>query len=191
MVVPACPNPSVIRIGGHHCLLPLCLHLSVWNESKDGIDSLPRYMALRGTQGGSPLATPAKDKTKRKASCISPLFTSINFELGGPPTAGFGDCMPLPHPLHLFSRAFRPKDTVPQKNKKIDIAYNWHAGLHWSVPARGAVLYTGQSRPCIEHKAPLRRKTCTPKTAMTPVVATIRLRRSSPRSRGPPSQSET
>ena len=40
-------------------------------------------------------------------------------------------------------------------------------------------------------KGPLRRKTCTPKTAMTPVVATIRLRRSSPRSRGPPSQSET
>ena len=25
-------------------------------------------------------------------------------------------------------------------------------GLHRSVPARGAVLYTGQSRPCIEHK---------------------------------------
>ena len=40
-------------------------------------------------------------------------------------------------------------------------------------------------------KGPLRRKTCTPKTAMTPVVATIRLRRSSPRSRGPPSQSES
>jgi len=38
-------------------------------------------------------------------------------------------------------------------------------------------------------KGPLRRKTCTPKTAMPPVVATIRLRRSSPRSRGPPSQS--
>ena len=27
-------------------------------------------------------------------------------------------------------------------------------GLHRSVPARGAVLYTGQSRPCIEHKGP-------------------------------------
>ena len=40
-------------------------------------------------------------------------------------------------------------------------------------------------------KGPLRRKRCTPKTAMTPVVATIRLRRSSPRSRGPPSQSES
>ena len=40
-------------------------------------------------------------------------------------------------------------------------------------------------------KGPLRRKTCTPKTAMTPVVATIRLRRSSPRPRGPPSQSES
>ena len=40
-------------------------------------------------------------------------------------------------------------------------------------------------------KGPLRRKTCTPKTAMTPVVETIRLRRSSPRSRGPPSQSES
>jgi hypothetical protein len=153
VVVPACPNPSVIRIGGHHCLLPLCLHLSVWNESKDGIDSLPRYMALRGTQGGSPLATPAKDKTKRKASCISPLFTSINFELGGPPTAGFGDCMPLPHPLHLFSR-LPPQRYGSAKKKKIDIAYNWHAGLHWSVPARGAVLYTSQSRPCIEHKGP-------------------------------------
>ena len=40
-------------------------------------------------------------------------------------------------------------------------------------------------------KGPLRRKTCTQKTTMTPVVATIRLRRSSPRSRGPPSQSES
>ena len=40
-------------------------------------------------------------------------------------------------------------------------------------------------------KGPLRRKTCTQKTAMTPVAATIRLRRSSPRSRGPPSQSES
>ena len=27
-------------------------------------------------------------------------------------------------------------------------------GLHRSVPARGAVLYTGLSRPCIEHKGP-------------------------------------
>ena len=27
-------------------------------------------------------------------------------------------------------------------------------GLHRSVPARGAVLYTGQFRSCIEHKGP-------------------------------------
>ena len=27
-------------------------------------------------------------------------------------------------------------------------------GLHPERPARGAVLYTGQSRPCIEHKGP-------------------------------------
>ena len=63
-------------------------------------------------------------------------------------------------------------------------------GLHRSVPARGAVLYTGLSRPCIEHKGPPSTKNMQ-KTAMTPVVATIRLRRSSPRSRGPPSQSES
>jgi len=25
-------------------------------------------------------------------------------------------------------------------------------GLHWSSPARGAVLYTGLSRPCIMHR---------------------------------------
>ena len=64
-------------------------------------------------------------------------------------------------------------------------------GLHRSVPARGAVLYTDKLVHASNTKGPLRRKTCTPKTAMTPVVATIRLRRSSPRSRGPPSQSES
>ena len=64
-------------------------------------------------------------------------------------------------------------------------------------PPPGAFRRGGQfsTRAYLGHasntKGPLRRKTCTPKTAMTPVVATIRLRRSSPRSRGPPSQSES
>ena len=69
-------------------------------------------------------------------------------------------------------------------------------GLHWSVPARGAVLCLvpfplkaepgggtpneGSRGLASSTKGPFRRKTCTPKTAMTPVVATIRLRRSSP-----------
>ena len=46
-------------------------------------------------------------------------------------------------------------------------------GLHRSVPARGAVLYTDKLVHASNTKGPLRRKTCTPKTAMTPVVATI------------------
>ena len=83
VVVPACPNPSLIRIGGHHCFLPLCLHLSVWNESKDGIDSLPRCMALRGTQGSSPLATPAKDKTKNEGQLHFPSFYFEKFRARG------------------------------------------------------------------------------------------------------------
>ena len=64
-------------------------------------------------------------------------------------------------------------------------------------PPPGAFRRGGQfsTRAYLGHasntKGPLRRKTCTPKTAMTPVVATIRLRRSSPRPRGPPSQSES
>ena len=46
-------------------------------------------------------------------------------------------------------------------------------GLHRSVPARGAVLYADKLVHASNTKGPLRRKTCTPKTAMTPVVATI------------------
>ena len=67
-----------------------------------------------------------------------------------------------------------------------------HRAVHRGPPP-GAFRRGGQfsTRAYLGHasntKGPLRRKTCTPKTAMTPVVATIRLRRSSPRSRGPPS----
>ena len=46
-------------------------------------------------------------------------------------------------------------------------------GLHPERPARGAVLCTGQFRPCIEHKGPPSTKNMHTKTAMTPVVATI------------------
>ena len=45
----------------------------------------------------------------------------------------------------------------------------------------GPSVYEGNLGPCIEHKGPLlRRKTSTPKTAMTSVVETLRPRRSSP-----------
>lgn len=80
------------------------------------------------------------------------------------------------------------------------VVYSATAATHRAVhrgPPPGAFRRGGQfsTRAYLGHasntKGPLRRKTCTPKTAMTPVVATIRLRRSSPRSRGPPSQSES
>ena len=60
-----------------------------------------------------------------------------------------------------------------------------------SVPARGAVLYTGQSRPCIEHKGPPSTKNMHTKDGHDSRGRNYKLRRSSPRSRGPPSQSET
>ena len=64
-------------------------------------------------------------------------------------------------------------------------------GLHRSVPARGAVLYTGQSRPCIEHKGPPSTKNMHTKDGHDSRGRNYKLRRSSPRSRGPPSQSES
>ena len=82
--------------------------------------------------------------------------------------------------------------TWPFIRARCDIDRAVHRG-----PPPGAFRRGGQfsTRAYLGHasntKGPLRRKTCTPKTAMTPVVATIRLRRSSPRSRGPPSQSES
>ena len=70
-------------------------------------------------------------------------------------------------------------------------------GLHWSSPARGAVLYTDKfplmAEPGLRtreiwamhrtQRVPFNEKYTHQKTAMTLVVATIRLRRSSPRSR--------
>ena len=44
-------------------------------------------------------------------------------------------------------------------------------GLHPERPARGAVLYTGLSRPCIEHKGPPSTKNMHQRRP--PVVATI------------------
>ena len=64
-------------------------------------------------------------------------------------------------------------------------------GLHRSVPARGAVLFTGQSRPCIEHKGPPSTKNMHTKDGHDSRGRNYKLRRSSPRSRGPPSQSES
>ena len=64
-------------------------------------------------------------------------------------------------------------------------------GLHRSVPARGAVLYTGLSRPCIEHKGPPSTKNMHTKDGHDSRGRNYKLRRSSPRSRGPPSQSES
>ena len=64
-------------------------------------------------------------------------------------------------------------------------------GLHPERPARGAVLYTGQSRPCIEHKGPPSTKNMHTKDGHDSRGRNYKLRRSSPRSRGPPSQSET
>ena len=60
-----------------------------------------------------------------------------------------------------------------------------------SVPARGAVLYTGLSRPCIEHKGPPSTKNMHTKDGHDSRGRNYKLRRSSPRSRGPPSQSES
>ena len=64
-------------------------------------------------------------------------------------------------------------------------------GLHPERPARGAVLYTGQSRPCIEHKGPPSTKNMHTKDGHDSRGRNYKLRRSSPRSRGPPSQSES
>ena len=64
-------------------------------------------------------------------------------------------------------------------------------GLHPERPARGgSSLHRPISAMHRTQRAPFDEKHAE-KTAMTPVVATIRLRRSSPRSRGPPSQSES
>ena len=64
-------------------------------------------------------------------------------------------------------------------------------GLHPERPARGVVLYTGQSRPCIEHKGPPSTKNMHTKDGHDSRGRNYKLRRSSPRSRGPPSQSES
>ena len=64
-------------------------------------------------------------------------------------------------------------------------------GLHPERPARGAVLYTGQSRPCIEHKGPPSTKNMHTKDGHDSRGRNYKLRRSSPRPRGPPSQSES
>ena len=63
--------------------------------------------------------------------------------------------------------------------------------LHPERPARGALLYTGQSRPCIEHKGPPSTKNMHTKDGHDSRGRNYKLRRSSPRSRGPPSQSES
>ena len=65
-------------------------------------------------------------------------------------------------------------------------------GLHLGASGEGgAVLYTGQFRPCIEHKGPPSTKNMHTKDGHDSRGRNYKLRRSSPRSRGPPSQSET
>ena len=82
--------------------------------------------------------------------------------------------------------------TWPFIRARCDIDRAVHRGPPPGAFRRGGQFSTrANSGNASNTKGPLRRKTCTPKTAMTPVVATIRLRRSSPRSRGPPSQSES
>ena len=97
---------------------------------------------------------------------------------------------PLAHALYI-PLSLPPASSTPGSfiRPRWLLTEKYTEGLHPERPARGAVLYTSQSRPCIEHKGPPSTKNMHQRRP--PVVATIRLRRSSPRSRGPPSQSES
>ena len=61
---------------------------------------------------------------------------------------------PLAHALYIplsLPRTFYAWSFIRPRRQ---LTEQYTEGLHRSVPARGAVLYTGQSRPCIEHKGP-------------------------------------
>ena len=66
---------------------------------------------------------------------------------------------------HAQQRHWRTRSILPSLSPRIFHAWSfirprrqlteqYTEGLHRSVPARGAVLYTGQFRSCIEHKGP-------------------------------------
>ena len=58
--------------------------------------------------------------------------------------------IPLSPPRIFYAWSFiRPRRQLTEQ---------YTEGLHWGVPARGEVLYTGQPRPCIEHKGPPSRR---------------------------------
>ena len=80
------------------------------------------------------------------------------------------------------TRSWRTRSIFPSLSPRIFHAWSfirprrrfteqYTEGLHRSVPARGAVLYTGLSRPCIEHKGPPSTKNMHQRRP--PVVATI------------------
>ena len=61
---------------------------------------------------------------------------------------------PLAHALYIplsLPRIFHAWSFIRPRRRFTE---QYTEGLHRSVPARGAVLYTGLSRPCIEHKGP-------------------------------------
>ena len=69
------------------------------------------------------------------------------------------------HSLEVYSRHWRTRSIFPSLSPASStpgsfirprrlLSEKYTEGLHPERPARGAVLYTGQSRPCIEHKGP-------------------------------------
>ena len=62
---------------------------------------------------------------------------------------------PLAHALYIpLSLSPASSYTWPFIRARWLLTEKYTEGLHPERPARGAVLYTGQSRPCIEHKGP-------------------------------------
>ena len=62
---------------------------------------------------------------------------------------------PLAHALYI-PLSLSPASSTPGSfiRPRWLLTEKYTEGLHPERPARGAVLYTGQSRPCIEHKGP-------------------------------------
>ena len=141
-------------------------------------------------QNGKGGANPGHDgKSYMTLASMRPSPGEVTLGIRGRPERA---ATPLAHALYILL-------SLPPHLPRL-VVYSATAAIHRAVhrgPPPGAFRRGGQfsTRANLGHasntKGPLRRKTCTPKTAMTPVVATIRLRRSSPRSRGPPSQSES
>ena len=101
--------------------------------------------------------------------------------------------MPLAHALYI-PLSLSPASSYAWFVYSATVAIStekYTEGLHPERPARGAVLYTGQFRPCIKHKGPPSTKNMHTKDGHDSRGRNYKLRRSSPRSRGPPSQSES